>query len=100
MPIASINPATGETIKTYPPHSESEIEDKLERASNTFDEYRHTSFDDRAEKMMCAAEILEDKDQKKKLSLIMTAEMGKPINAAVAEVEKCAWVCRYYAANA
>jgi succinate-semialdehyde dehydrogenase / glutarate-semialdehyde dehydrogenase len=100
MPIASINPATGETIKTFPEHSESEIEDKLERASSTFNEYKRTSFEDRAEKMLRAAEILEDEDQKKKLSLTMTTEMGKPIKAAVAEVEKCAWVCRYYAENA
>jgi succinate-semialdehyde dehydrogenase/glutarate-semialdehyde dehydrogenase len=100
MPIASINPATGETIRTFPPHTEAAIEEILERSANTFKEFGRTSFEDRAEKMIRAAEILEDKDQKKKLSLLMTSEMGKPIKAAIAEVEKCAWVCRYYAENA
>lgn len=100
MPIASINPATGETIKTFPEHSESDIEDRLERASETFNEYRRTTFENRAEKMIRAAEILEDEDQKKMLGILMTTEMGKPINAAIGEVEKCAWVCRYYAENA
>lgn len=100
MPIASINPATGETIKTFPEHSESEIEDRLDRAYETFNEYRRTTFENRAEKMIRAAELLEDEDQKKMLGILMTTEMGKPINAAIAEVEKCAWVCRYYAENA
>lgn len=100
MPIASINPATGETIKTFSEHSESEIEDRLERASETFNEYRRTTFENRAEKMIRAAELLEDEDQKKMLGILMTTEMGKPINAAIGEVEKCASVCRYYAENA
>lgn len=100
MPIASINPATGETIKTFSEHSESEIEDRLDRASDTFDEYRRTTFENRAEKMIRAAELLDDEDQKKMLGILMTTEMGKPINAAIAEVEKCASVCRYYAENA
>ena len=100
MPIASINPATGETVKTFHEHTDSEIQDRLERAADRFSEYRHTTFGERAEKMICAAEILEDQDKKKQLSITMTTEMGKPIKAAVAEVEKCAWVCRYYAENA
>jgi len=98
MPLASINPATGETIKTFDELSESEIENKLERAEKTFHEHRLTSFADRAEKMMHAAELLES--QKKQLAQTMTGEMGKPIKAAMAEAEKCAWVCRYYAENA
>lgn len=100
MPIASINPATGETIKTFSEHSESDIEDRLERAYETFNEYRRTTFENRAEKMIRVAELLEDEDQKKMLGILMTTEMGKPINAAIGEVEKCAWVCRYYAENA
>jgi succinate-semialdehyde dehydrogenase / glutarate-semialdehyde dehydrogenase len=100
MPIASINPATGETIKTFHEHTDSDIQDKLAQAAGTFREYRHTTFAERAEKMIRAAEILEDEDKKMQLAVIMTTEMGKPIKAAIAEVEKCAWVCRYYADNA
>ena len=100
MPIASINPATGETVKTFHSHTDSEVQDKLANAADTFGEYRHTTFDERADKMIRAAEILLDKDRKKQLSVMMTTEMGKPIKAAIAEVEKCAWVCRYYAENA
>jgi succinate-semialdehyde dehydrogenase/glutarate-semialdehyde dehydrogenase len=100
MPIASINPATGETIKSFHEHTDSEIQDKLAQAAGAFREYRHTTFAERAEKMIRAAETLEDQEKKKQLSIIMTTEMGKPIKAAIAEVEKCAWVCRYYADNA
>jgi succinate-semialdehyde dehydrogenase/glutarate-semialdehyde dehydrogenase len=100
MSIASINPATGETVKTFPEHTDSEIQERLTHAAVTFSEYRRTTFDQRAEMMICAAEILEDPDKKKLLSVMMTTEMGKPIKAAIAEVEKCAWVCRYYAENA
>ncbi|HXU40448.1 MAG TPA: NAD-dependent succinate-semialdehyde dehydrogenase [Blastocatellia bacterium] len=100
MSIASINPATGETVKTFPEHTDSEIQDRLAQAASTFSEFRRTSFDQRAELMFSAAEILEDPDKKKLLSVMMTTEMGKPIKAAIAEVEKCAWVCRYYAENA
>ena len=100
MPIASINPATGETVKTFHEHTDSEIQYKLAQAAEAFSDFRLSSFDRRAEKMICAAEILEDKDKKKQLSVMMTTEMGKPIKAAIAEVEKCAWVCRYYAENA
>ncbi|HSB08919.1 MAG TPA: NAD-dependent succinate-semialdehyde dehydrogenase [Blastocatellia bacterium] len=98
MPIASINPATGETIKTYEELSDSRIENKLESAAETFREYRTTTFDERAEKMMRAAAILER--YKKQFAETMTTEMGKPIKAAIAEAEKCALVCRYYAENA
>jgi len=98
MPIASINPATGETLKTFDELSESEVDDKIERAERTFREHRLTSFAERAEKMMRAAGILEH--HKKQFAETMTTEMGKPIKAAGAEAEKCAWVCRFYAENA
>src|SRR6266705_807085 len=98
MPFASINPATGETIKAFEAFSDSEVEDRLERAEETFRVGRRTTFPERAAKMMQAAQILEEK--KKLFGEIMTTEMGKPIKAAIAEAEKCAWVCRYYAENA
>ena len=98
MPIASIDPATAKTIKIYEELSDAEVNDKLERAEETFREYRHTSFAERSEKMLAAAAILEN--HKKGFARMMTTEMGKPIKAAIAEVEKCGWVCRYYAENA
>ena len=98
MPIASINPATGETLKTFEPLSHQQLNEKLQRAYETFQSYRRTSFAERAPLMLRAAEILET--ERKDLARIMTIEMGKPINAAVQEAEKCAWVCRYYAENA
>ncbi|MFL6212639.1 MAG: NAD-dependent succinate-semialdehyde dehydrogenase [Blastocatellia bacterium] len=98
MAIATINPATGETLKSFEPLTDSEIDRKLELAAETFRTHRRTSFQERSQKMMRAAEILEyDKDR---FARIMTIEMGKPIKAAISEAEKCAWVCRYYAEQA
>ena len=98
MAIASINPATGETLKTFSALSPEQIEEKLRLAAEAFRAYRRTSFADRSPMMQRAAEILES--EKLALAKIMTSEMGKPIKAAVSEAEKCAWVCRYYAENA
>lgn len=98
MPIASINPATGETMATFTSLTESEIEEKLQLATDTFRNYRRTGFAERAQMLMRAAEIIES--EKQKFARVMTLEMGKPIVAAVQEAEKCAWVCRYYAENA
>jgi succinate-semialdehyde dehydrogenase / glutarate-semialdehyde dehydrogenase len=98
MSIASINPATGETLKTFEPLTRAQLEEKLQHSSETFQSYRRTSFAERARLMLRAAEILES--EKKDFARTMTLEMGKPINAAVAEAEKCAWVCRYYAEQA
>ena len=98
MSIASINPYTGETLKTFEALSAAQIEEKLQLAAETFQTYRHTSFADRSRMMTRAAEILEN--EKKEFGKLMTTEMGKPLKAAIAEAEKCAWVCRYYAENA
>src|SRR6059058_5001125 len=98
MSIASINPTTGETIKTFEPLTERLIEEKLQKAVETFRTYRHTTFGERETMMARAAKILET--EKDNFAQLMTMEMGKPIKAAVSEAEKCAWVCRYYAENA
>ena len=98
MSIASINPATGEVLQTFESLTEFQLEEKLHRAAETFRTYRRTEFADRRTMMNRAAEILEE--EKKDFARIMTLEMGKPINGAVQEAEKCAWVCRYYAENA
>ena len=98
MPIASINPTTGETLKTFTALNETQIEEKLQRAADTFHSYRRTPFAEREPMMLRASEILEA--EKHELARIMTTEMGKPINGAVQEAEKCALVCRYYSENA
>jgi len=98
MAIATINPATGEIIKTFQPLSEAEIEKKLQLAVNVFYAERTTPFAVRSKRMFKAAEILErDKD---KFGHLMTLEMGKTYKSAVAEAIKCASGCRYYAENA
>jgi succinate-semialdehyde dehydrogenase/glutarate-semialdehyde dehydrogenase len=98
MSIASINPATGETLKTFEPLPDSQLEEKLRLAACAFSEFRKTTFSERAARMMKAAEILES--DKEKLGRVMTTEMGKTYRSAVDEAAKCAWVCRYYAENA
>jgi len=98
MSIASVNPATGETISTFEPLSDSEIEQKLKKSIEAFAINRERSFADRAERMQRAAEILESRANE--FARTITLEMGKPIGAAVAEVQKCALVCRHYAENA
>jgi len=98
MPIATINPATGETIKTFEALDSKQLEARLQRAAETFRSYRKTSFADRAAWIVRAAEILET--EKNDFARMMTMEMGKPIKGAIGEAEKCAWVCRYYAENA
>jgi succinate-semialdehyde dehydrogenase/glutarate-semialdehyde dehydrogenase len=97
MAIATINPATGEVVKTFQPLTEAEIEKKLQLAVSTFKAERKTPFAVRAKRMLKAAEILErDKD---KFAHLMTLEMGKTCKSAVAEAVKCTTACRYYAEN-
>jgi succinate-semialdehyde dehydrogenase/glutarate-semialdehyde dehydrogenase len=97
MAIATINPATGEVVKTFQPLSETEIESKLKLAVGTFKAELKTPFAVRAQRMLKAAEILER--DKEKFAHLMTLEMGKTCKSAVAEAVKCTTACRYYAAN-
>jgi succinate-semialdehyde dehydrogenase/glutarate-semialdehyde dehydrogenase len=98
MAIATINPATGETLLTCEPLSSAEIEQKLQLAVATFEAERETAFSERARRMRKAADILER--DKEKFAHLMTLEMGKPYKAAIAEAVKCTTACRYYAENA
>src|SRR6266849_2600619 len=98
MAIATINPATGQVIKSFDALSSAAIEAKLQKAIETFATYRHTSFAQRAEWMLKAAAILEN--EKEAFAKVMTMEMGKTLRSAVDEAAKCAWVCRYYAEHA
>jgi succinate-semialdehyde dehydrogenase/glutarate-semialdehyde dehydrogenase len=96
--IATINPATGETLKTYEEISAAELERCLAAAAGTHASYRLTDFDSRARWMRRAADILdEERDQ---IAAMMTTEMGKTLAAAKQEVTKCGTACRYYADNA
>ena len=98
MAIASINPATGEVLKTFEPLTAAQIEAKLSLAAKTFETFRKTSFAERARMMNKAADILES--EKESLGKLMTLEMGKTYRSAVDEAVKSAWGCRYYAENA
>jgi len=96
--IATTNPTTGKTLRTFEPFSSQRVESCLATAAHAARGHRRTSFSDRARGMIRAAEILEA--EKQQLGALMTLEMGKPISAAVAEAGKCAAACRYYAENA
>jgi succinate-semialdehyde dehydrogenase / glutarate-semialdehyde dehydrogenase len=96
--IATVNPATGEVVKSFEALSDAQLEVKVQLAADTFTTYRKLAFVERARRMIKAAEILEA--EKDALGRIMTLEMGKPLRAAVAEAAKCATACRYYAQNA
>jgi len=98
MPIATINPATGETVRSFDALSENDVAARLERAARAFQQWRVTPVGERAAIVARAGEILEqDKDRYGRL---MTLEMGKPLKAAVEEAAKCALACRYYAEHA
>ena len=98
MPIASVNPATGELLRTFEPLSDSQIEAMIQTAAATFLKFRKLTFADRGRMMTHAANILED--EKEALGRLMTTEMGKTLSSAIAEAAKCATACRYYADNA
>jgi succinate-semialdehyde dehydrogenase/glutarate-semialdehyde dehydrogenase len=98
MPIATVNPANGETLKTYEAMGEEEIERRLQLAEATFRTYRTTTFDDRARLMRKAADLLEEDQQD--IARVLTTEMGKPIQQARAEAAKCAKAMRWYADHA
>ncbi|WP_342378329.1 NAD-dependent succinate-semialdehyde dehydrogenase [Myxococcus stipitatus] len=98
MAIATINPATGKTLRTFDALTPAELESKLQRAADTFREYRRTSFAERARWMRRAAELLDAEAER--YGRLMTEEMGKPLEAAKAEARKCATACRYYVAKA
>ena len=95
--IASVNPATGVTIETFPELTNAELESKLAGAVQAWRSYRNTPLAERAGWLAAAAGILEA--EKDRLARIMTLEMGKPLAAARAEAAKCAAACRYYAGH-
>ncbi|PKA84122.1 succinate-semialdehyde dehydrogenase/glutarate-semialdehyde dehydrogenase [Ulvibacter sp. MAR_2010_11] len=96
--VTSINPYSGKKIKSYTTHTQKEISQILNKADAEFLSWKSVSFTEKAALMKAAASEL--KKNKKQYATVITAEMGKPITQAIAEVEKCAWVCEYYAKNA
>src|SRR5262249_21830485 len=97
MPIASINPATGEKLKEFSSFNDAEIEKRLSRAEKAFRKYRRTRFAARSDLLHAASELL--LQEKQRLAEIITLEMGKLFHDSVAEIEKCVRGCRFYAEN-
>ncbi|WP_097007926.1 NAD-dependent succinate-semialdehyde dehydrogenase [Natronoarchaeum philippinense] len=96
--MESTNPATGEVIDEYETHDEDDVEQRLDAAAETASSWADTSIEQRQELLSDAADVL--RDGADEYAELMTSEMGKPITEARAEVEKCAWVCDYYAERA
>jgi succinate-semialdehyde dehydrogenase/glutarate-semialdehyde dehydrogenase len=95
MAIATVNPATGETLKTYEPLTEQALEDKIARAAAAWASYRLTTPEERAGWLRAAADVLDaDTDS---VAELMTTEMGKTLASAKAEAAKCATALRWYA---
>jgi succinate-semialdehyde dehydrogenase/glutarate-semialdehyde dehydrogenase len=94
----SINPYNGELLYEFDELSAVGLEEKLEIAEKAFHNWRKTNWDERTKYLKAAAKIL--KGNSTEYAKTISLEMGKPIKQAVAEVEKCAWVCEYYAQNA
>ncbi|MFF4224488.1 NADP-dependent succinic semialdehyde dehydrogenase [Streptomyces sp. L500] len=98
MPIATVNPATGETLKTFAELGPEDVERRLATADAAFRAYRTTGFAERSRLLRHAAELLDD--DRDDIARTMTTEMGKPLAAARAEAAKCAKAMRWYAGNA
>lgn len=96
--MRSINPATEELVAEYPPHDERQVERRLQLAQNAFLEWRLKAFDERSAVLHRVAGVLRSRSGE--WAMLMTREMGKPIASAESEVEKCAWVCDYFAEHA
>jgi succinate-semialdehyde dehydrogenase/glutarate-semialdehyde dehydrogenase len=92
------DPATGEVVATYEEHTDAEVDAALERATDRFEDWRDRTVQDRCGHLERAGELLRERTDE--YARLMTREMGKPLDQARAEVEKCAWVCDYYAERA
>ena len=98
MAIASVNPATGEVVRTFEALQDAAIDAVIARSERALRVNRARGFHERGIRMRKTAEILEKRQNE--LGRLMTMEMGKPVKAAIAEVAKCANTCRYYAEHA
>jgi succinate-semialdehyde dehydrogenase/glutarate-semialdehyde dehydrogenase len=93
-----INPATGEKIAEYDRISVNEAKEKIALSRKTYDSWKQKTFEERSELMNKLAEVLEENNEE--YAQLATREMGKTIGQSRKEIEKCAWICRYYADNA
>lgn len=98
MEFKSINPYNGKEIATYTEHTDDQVKKILEKSRSAFESWRQVPIKDRCKLLINAADIL--RNNADKYSETMTLEMGKPISEARAEINKCAWVCDFYAENA
>ncbi len=98
MEIKSINPYNGKVLNTYTELSDKQLVQKLEKSSKAFEKWRKVPLKERASLMKNAGQVL--RDNVEEYAKMITLEMGKPIKESRAEVNKCAWVCDYYAENA
>ncbi len=96
--MRAVNPATGELIREYPEHGEDGVARRLEQAEAAFASWRRFDFEERAGHLTSVADLL--RENMADFARLMTEEMGKPISGAETEVEKCAWVCDFYAEHA
>jgi succinate-semialdehyde dehydrogenase/glutarate-semialdehyde dehydrogenase len=96
-PVNSVSPHSGEILAEYQVYTDNQIETKLNNTHTAFNSWSELSYQERATFWQQMSELL--KERKHKLGMLMSLEMGKPITQAVAEVEKCAWVCEHYAQN-
>src|ERR1700733_13716771 len=98
MAIASLNPTTGATEKTFEPHDDAAVDKALARAAGTFSDFSVASFEDRSRLMVSAADLFEGEIPD--IARVMTTEMGKTFAAAKGEVAKSAKALRWFAENA
>jgi acyl-CoA reductase-like NAD-dependent aldehyde dehydrogenase len=96
--MKAVNPATGELIRDYPEHDENEVSQRLEQAEQTFASWRRFDCEERARYLTAVADLL--RGNQRDFARLMTEEMGKTLAAAESEVDKCAWVCDFYAEHA
>ena len=97
-PLVAVDPATGEEVARYPRHDAAAIEAALSGAAHAWGSWRSTDLAERTALLRRAAELL--RAEAEPLAKLMAAEMGKPLAEGVAEAQKCAWVCDYYAEHA
>src|SRR5512143_1651560 len=98
MPIASINPADGKLLKRFKPSTRREVETALSSAMRAFERWKAVPIPERGRHLMATAQRL--RERRDQYAHLITVEMGKPIGQSAAEIEKCAWVCEYFADNA
>lgn len=95
MSLQSINPATGEVIETYEPYGPEKVDGLVAAAAGAAAQWAQRPVGERAERIARAGQVL--MDRREKLGTLVTREMGKVLRQSIGEIEKCAWVCRYYA---